>query len=306
MLVSSNYSSDAAKVPVNGIFASGRIQSNTAMLVGYSTNVTNGMLGYGLYYDETFAQGLGSEYSSGALVLYKILNPNTGKAGYNVPYATTGTPTYLKIHAGALTLGVGETKAYTAGEDVTVTEYNVLTSKGGALSTGESLDFYAGSEGAGGGIGNCTKGGIWYWFSNDGGVVVGNSAATHVTLRTAADQKLYHQITTGTKYEIITERGGQIGPLTISGNGSTPFVINNHNPDGTDIIQIFRVQGYNRFLVGWSETSGGPFIQRSSDNSCILIKSDGAYWGSSLDASAIKKLATQEWVLEQLEALKTS
>lgn len=217
-----------------------------------------------------------------------------------------GTPTYLKIHAGALTLGVGETKAYTAGEDVTVTEYNVLTSKGGALSTGETLDFYAGSEGAGGGIGNYTHGGIWYWFPNDGGVVVGNSAATHVTLRTAADQKLYHQITTGAKYEIITERGGQIGPLTISGNGSTPFVINNHNPDGTDIIQIFRVQGYNRFLVGWSETNGGPFIQRSSDNSCILIKSDGAYWGSSLDASAIKKLATQEWVLEQLEALKTS
>lgn len=305
LLVSPNYS-NTTLVPSGGIFSSGRIQSDTAMLVGYSNNITNGQLGYGLYYAGTMGGGMGSEYSSGALVLYRFINPNMGKAGYNVPYATTGTPTYLKIHAGALTLGVGETKAYTAGEDVTVTEYNVLTSKGGALSTGESLDFYAGSEGAGGGIGNCTKGGIWYWFSNDGGVVVGNSTATHVTLRTAADQKLYHQITTGVKYEIITERGGQIGPLTISGNGSTPFVINNHNPDGTDIIQIFRVQGYNRFLVGWSETSGGPFIQRSSDNSCILIKSDGAYWGSSLGASAIKKLATQEWVLEQLEALKTS
>ena len=305
LLVSPNYS-NTTLVPSGGIFSSGRIQSDTAMLVGYSNNITNGQLGYGLYYAGTMGGGMGSEYSSGALVLYRFINPNMGKAGYNVPYATTGTPTYLKIHAGALTLGVGETKAYTAGEDVTVTEYNVLTSKGGALSTGETLDFYAGSEGTGGGIGNCTKGGIWYWFSNDGGVVVGNSTATHVTLRTAADQKLYHQITTGAKYEIITERGGQIGPLTISGNGSTPFVINNHNPDGTDIIQIFKVQGYNRFLVGWSETSGGPFIQRSSDNSCILIKSDGAYWGSSLGASAIKKLATQEWVLEQLEALKTS
>lgn len=306
LLVSSNYSEDASKVPINGIFTSGRIQSNIAMLVGYSTNITNGQLGYGLYYAGTMGAGMGSEYSSGALVLYRFINPNMGKAGYNVPYATTGTPTYLKIHAGALTLGVGETKAYTAGEDVTVTEYNVLTSKGGALSTGETLDFYAGSEGAGGGIGNCTKGGIWYWFSNDGGVVVGNSSATHVTLRTAADQKLYHQITTGTKYEIITEKGGTIGPLTISGMGSSPFVVNNYDTNGTDIYQIFRVQGYNRFLVGWSETSGGPFIQRSSDNSCILIKSDGAYWGSSLGASAIKKLATQEWVLEQLEALKTS
>lgn len=229
LLVSSNYGADAVKVPTNGIFASGRIQSNTAMLVGYSTNITNGQLGYGLYYAGTMGAGMGSEYSSGALVLYRFINPNMGKAGYNVPYATTGTPTYLKIHAGALTLGVGETKAYTAGEEVTVTEYDVLTSK-----------------------------------------------------------------------------GGTIGSLTISGMGSSPFVINNYDTNGTDIIQTFRVQGYNRFLVGWSETSGGPFIQRSSDNSCILIKSDGAYWGSSLDASALKKLATQEWVLEQLEALKTS
>lgn len=125
LLVSSNYS-NTTLVPVNGIFSSGRIQSNDSMLVGYSGNVTGGMLGYGLYYDGTFAQGLGSEYSSGALVLYKMLNPNKGKAGYNVPRAATGTPTYLKINSGYLTLGVGENKAYTAGEDVTVTEYTVL------------------------------------------------------------------------------------------------------------------------------------------------------------------------------------
>lgn len=228
LLVSDNYG-DSSYIPTNGIYSKGMIRSNNSMLVGYSGNITGGMLGYGLNYGETFGVGMGSEYSSGALVLYRFINPNMGKAGYNVPYATTGTPTYLKIHAGALTLGVGETKAYTAGEEVTVTEYDVLTSK-----------------------------------------------------------------------------GGTIGSLTISGMGSNPFVINNYDTNGTDIIQTFRVQGYNRFLVGWSETSGGPFIQRSSDNSCILIKSDGAYWGSSLGASALKKLATQEWVLEQLEALKTS
>ena len=125
LLVSANYS-DTTKVPTNGIYSMGRIQSNDSMLVGYSGNVTGGMLGYGLYYDGTFAQGLGSEYSSGALVLYKMLNPNKGKAGYNVPRAATGTPTYLKINSGYLTLGVGENKAYTAGEDVTVTEYTVL------------------------------------------------------------------------------------------------------------------------------------------------------------------------------------
>lgn len=125
LLVSANYS-DTVKVPTNGIYSMGRIQSNDSMLVGYSGDVTGGMLGYGLYYKGTFAQGLGSEYSSGALVLYKMLNPNKGKAGYNVPRAVTGTPTYLKINSGYLTLGVGENKAYTAGEDVTVTEYTVL------------------------------------------------------------------------------------------------------------------------------------------------------------------------------------
>lgn len=126
LLVSSNYA-DAVKVPTNGIFASGRIQSNDSMLVGYSGNVTEGMLGYGLYYDGTFAQGLGSEYSSGALVLYKMLNPNKGKAGYNVPRAETGIPTYLKITNGTVKLGVGVNKTYTAGEEVTVTEHTLAT-----------------------------------------------------------------------------------------------------------------------------------------------------------------------------------
>ena len=135
LLVSSNYGADAVKVPTNGIFASGRIQSNDSMLVGYSGNVTEGMLGYGLYYDGTFAQGLGSEYSSGALVLYKMLNPNKGKAGYNVPRAATGTPTYLKITDGTVKLGVGVNKTYTAGEAVTMTEYIVLH-QGNGISLG--------------------------------------------------------------------------------------------------------------------------------------------------------------------------
>ena len=127
LLVSSNYGADAVKVPTNGIFSSGRIQSNDSMLVGYSGNVTEGMLGYGLYYDGTFAQGLGSEYSSGALVLYKMLNPNKGKVGYNVPRATTGIPTYLKIADGRVRLGFGVNKTYTAGEEVTVTEHTLAT-----------------------------------------------------------------------------------------------------------------------------------------------------------------------------------
>lgn len=125
LLVSANYA-NTTLVPTNGIYSMGRIRSNSDMLIGYTHNVTQGLLGYGLNYRNVCEAGMGSEYSSGALILYKSVNPNGGKAGYNVPYAGTVTPTYLKIHGGTLTLGVGSTKAYTTGEAITMTEYTVL------------------------------------------------------------------------------------------------------------------------------------------------------------------------------------
>ena len=126
LLVSSNYS-DTVKVPTNGIYSMGRIQSNDSMLVGYTRNTTGGQLGYGLYYAGASYIGLGSEYSSGALILYKSVNPNIGSSGYNVPVAETTTPCYLKLTRGTLKLGVGANKAYTAGEAVTMTEYTLAT-----------------------------------------------------------------------------------------------------------------------------------------------------------------------------------
>lgn len=243
LLVSSNYGADAVKVPTNGIFASGRIQSNDSMLVGYSGNVTEGMLGYGLYYDGTFAQGLGSEYSSGALVLYKMLNPNKGKAGYNVPRAATGTPTYLKITDGTVKLGVGVNKTYTAGEDVTITEYT--------LATLDAVNTKLGS-----------------YLPTSGGTVSGS--------------------------------------LTISPVGSAGFAVNNANTSGVDVIQTFRVKGANKFLFGWSESGGGAFIQRSDNNRCMVLMSDGLYTGPSLGNVVrvatlpdLGSCATQSWVTSQ-------
>lgn len=218
LLISSNYGADAVKVPTNGIFSAGRIQSNDSMLVGYSGNVTEGMLGYGLYYDGTFAQGLGSEYSSGALVLYKMLNPNKGKAGYNVPRAATGTPTYLKITDGTVKLGVGVNKTYTAGEAATMTEYTMATQN---------------------------------WVNTQLG-----------------------------SYLPLT--GGTVGQLVVSKTGSTPLIVNNSDTGGTDVIQTFRVKGANKFLFGWSENGGGAFIQRSDNNRCMVLMSDGLYTGSVL------------------------
>lgn len=242
LLVSSNYGADAVKVPTNGIFASGRIQSNDSMLVGYSENVTEGMLGYGLYYDGTFAQGLGSEYSSGALVLYKMLNPNKGKAGYNVPRAATGTPTYLKITDGTVKLGVGVNKTYTAGEAATMTEYTMATQN---------------------------------WVNTQLG-----------------------------SYLPLT--GGTVDKLVVSAVGSNPIIVNNSDTGGTDVIQTFRVKDANKFLVGWSEPGGGAFIQRSDNNRCMVLMSDGLYTGPALGNTVkvatltdLGSCATQSWVTSQ-------
>ena len=243
LLVSSNYGADAVKVPTNGIFSSGRIQSNDSMLVGYSGNVTEGMLGYGLYYDGTFAQGLGSEYSSGALVLYKMLNPNKGKVGYNVPRATTGIPTYLKIADGRVRLGFGVNKTYTAGEEVTVTEHTLATLN-------------------------------------------------------AVNKKLkgYLPLTGGTVS----------GSLSISPVGSAGFAVNNADTSGVDVFQTFCVKGANKFLLGWSESGGGAFIQRSDNNRCMVLMSDGLYTGSALGSTVrvatltdLGSYATQSWVTSQ-------
>lgn len=367
LLVSSNYGADAVKVPTNGIFASGRIQSNDSMLVGYSGNVIEGMLGYGLYYDGTFAQGLGSEYSSGALVLYKMLNPNKGKAGYNVPRAATGTPTYLKISSGYLTLGVGENKAYTAGEAVTVTEYTVLHQGNGfylgvpttyvpvrmpadkaALATGSGyLEWWNSGAGwvnhragkyivNGGSSSQFLKGDgsldstAYYpnvgrgffsfdsagrplvsnnqgysardkdgtareimWLGTDNTMYLGNTSTNTTipdivfrygeghTLAVSAIASQSWATTQLAKYLLLT--GGTVsGSLTISPVGSAGFAVNNADTSGVDVIQTFRVKGANKFLLGWSDSGGGAFMQRSDNNRCMVLMSDGLYTGSSL------------------------
>lgn len=287
LLVSSNYGADAVKVPTNGIFASGRIQSNDSMLVGYSGNVTGGMLGYGLYYDGTFAQGLGSEYSSGALVLYKMLNPNKGKAGYNVPRAATGTPTYLKINSGYLTLGVGENKTYTAGEDVTVTEYTVLHQGNGfylgvpttyvpvrmpadkaALATGSGyLEWW--NSGAG-------------WVNHRAGkyIVNGGSSSQFLKGDGSLDSTAYLPLTGG----------------TISAANSVPLIINNSVSGGTDCFVRFNLAGTANGAVGFL-SSKGTYLYNYSGSKYLFLKSDGVYFGT---ASSDAKLLTSADLLGYL------
>ena len=278
LLVSSNYG-DSSKVPTNGIYSMGRVRTDSDMLIGYTHNVTRGLLGYGLNYGNVCEAGMGSEYSSGALILYKSVNPNNGKAGYNAPYAGTVTPTYLKIHGGTLTLGVGSTKAYTAGEAITMTEYTVLHQGNGfylgvpttyvpvrmpadkaALATGSGyLEWW--NSGAG-------------WVNHRAGkyIVNGGSSSQFLKGDGSLDSTAYLPLTGGTLS----------GALVVSPIGSNGFIVNNADTSGVDVIQTFRVKGANKFLLGWSNSGGGAFIQRSDNNRCMVLMSDGLYTGSSL------------------------
>lgn len=219
LLVSSNYGEDTTKVPTNGIFSSGIIKSYSGFSSDSRINnlnisrVSNDALHISSFAGENVINKPGVDPVSGLAIgdgvaltyfwagdfafqlvgdidgsgmAYRSYTPSTGNSTAwkflaDTNWVNTKLGGYLPLTGGVLT--------------------GTLT-----IGTGNSLDFYAGNEGSGGGVGNKTHGGIWCWFSKDGGVVVGNSQASHVTLRTGTGQKLYHQEDTGSKYQIITER----------------------------------------------------------------------------------------------------
>lgn len=275
LLVSSNYG-DSSKVPTNGIYSMGRVRTDSDMLIGYTHNVTRGLLGYGLNYGNVCEAGMGSEYSSGALILYKSVNPNNGKAGYNAPYARTVTPTYLKIHGGTLTLGVGSTKAYTAGEAITMTEYTVLHQGNGfylgvpttyvpvrmpadkaALATGSGyLEWW--NSGAG-------------WVNHRAGkyIVNGGSSSQFLKGDGSLDSTAYLPLTGG----ILT------GKLTINTSIVNPLAINDTNASATEVyIQVQRA-GQPLAAIG-NMPSNGSYIYNYVTSKYLFVGNDGCYFGT--------------------------
>lgn len=86
--------------------------------------------------------------------------------------------------------------------------------------------------------------------------------------------------------------GGTLsGQLIVGYAGSTPLIVNNSYTNGVDSILNFRVKGVNKALVGYSN-GNGPFIQDASSNGCIMVKSDGAYFGTGLGAGTKLALIT--------------
>lgn len=307
LLVSSNYG-DSSKVPTNGIYSMGRVRTDSDMLIGYTHNVTRGLLGYGLNYGNVCEAGMGSEYSSGALILYKSVNPNNGKAGYNAPYAGTVTPTYLKIHGGTLTLGVGSTKAYTAGEAITMTEYTVLHQGNGfylgvpttyvpvrmpadkaALATGSGyLEWW--NSGAG-------------WVNHRAGkyIVNGGSSSQFLKGDGSLDSTAYLPLSGGTMSGSIFFNG-DTGHIVVGARETSNYVSSITYTKGS--TSNAANMGYHS--TGGSDSSGALVLVPYPTSADPWAKTVGLYIAKNellLDGKAI---ATQEWINSQNFVKSTS
>lgn len=326
LLVSSNYVADAVKVPTNGIFSSGRIISDSNMLVGYSGNITGGMLGYGLNYGNTFGVGMGSEYSSGALILYQFLNPNIGKAGYNVPEAVTGTPCYLKLADGTLKLGVGATKAYTAGEAVTINEYEMstknwatntfypLAGKGYLSFDANGRPVMANNQGYSAkdkdGIAReimCINTNNALYIGNTGS----NNAIVDVVFKYGGNTLNVSNIVQKSelsKYLPLT--GGTLsGQLTINST-SNSLILNNASSSGTESFIKVQIKGTDKAAIGFLSGSGS-YIHNYENSKYLFVGTDGAYFGTPsskaklLTSADLSGYATQTWANSKFSPLST-
>ena len=134
------------------------------------------------------------------------------------------------------------------------------------------------------------------------------SAASPTRIISNASDLLHHRLDTSYKiwdaYNLPTPAsttdlanylplaGGTLtGQLTVEYAGTTPLIVNNSYTNGVDSILNFKVKGVNKTLVGYSN-GNGPFIQDASNNRCIMVKSDGAYFGTGLGAGTKLALIT--------------
>lgn len=112
--------------------------------------------------------------------------------------------------------------------------------------------------------------------------------------------------TTGELAKYLPLTGGTLnGQLMVNYGGNDPLVIDNKNTSSSGSYISIRLKGANKTYIGYSD-SYGPFLQDSNTNRCIMVKSDGAYFGTELSAgsklltsSDLSGYATQSWVTSQ-------
>lgn len=100
------------------------------------------------------------------------------------------------------------------------------------------------------GIASDSTNGTFFWFPANNQLVVGNSGATDVTLRTTGANDLYHQIGTGIKYKIFD--AGNFGSIRFTGAATGTF-------NGTNDLTInIPTSGGTADSVAWANVTGKP------------------------------------------------
>lgn len=267
LYVGTSYANDALSlVPVSGIYSKGQVRTNASMMVGQSSNVTFGQLGYGINYGNSLADGVGSEYSTGATLLFHFINPNQGNIGYIAPTsfrAGNFIPTYLKLFSGKAILGVGKNIDYNAGDSVTVTEYTLLH-QGNSFYLGVPTTYVPvrmPEDKAALASGN----GYLEWWNSGAGwvnhragkyIVNGGSSSQFLKGDGSLDSTAYLPLTGGT----LT------GQLTIKQSGDIKLRLLSTDTDNYCIIQALNAQASQLGVLGyagdkWAIGHGGDYYE---------------------------------------------
>ena len=107
------------------------------------------------------------------------------------------------------------------------------------------------STDASSGITSDATGGTYFWFPANNQLVVGNSNATGVTLRTNGAHNLYHQVGSGTKHKIFDENN--LGTITFTGAVSATY-----NGQSNITVNIPQGGGGTADSVAWENVTGKP------------------------------------------------
>lgn len=156
------------------------------------------------------------------------------------------------------------------------------------------------------------------WTNGTNAVTLGNTtnnviiqiAGTSMVNRASGETYATQEWTTGKLAKYLPLTGGTItGQLIVNYGGSTPLIINNTNTRSSVTYISIRLKGANKTHIGCSD-SYGPFLQDANTNRCIMVKSDGAYFGTELSAgsklltsSDLSGYATQTWANSQFAPL---
>lgn len=323
LCVSDGYANSAPNIPTNGIYSKGNIYTSSG--IAFNNNTWSNDLvpnrSYGGYLQVLDAYNVGA--ASGPTNYGTVLQVNSRNAHWanqlwfpggaeaskkglyyrHMPYNSTTYGEWIKL---ATTSDLGNYLPLSGGT-ISSSKSNPLTINSTHASQ-SSIDFSRGGV---------NKGTVGFYESL--GSFLQN--VTGETLAVKSDGAYYGANTDSLrKLATVTDLGSYLpltggtlsGQLIVGYAGSTPLIVNNSYTNGVDSILNFRVKGVNKTLVGYSN-GNGPFIQDATNDRCIMVKSDGAYFGTGLGAGTrlatvtdLTGYATQAWVNSQNFVKSTS